>query len=323
MSKKIWYVNTYDKQGMKAALLWDETTDAWQYSSNAPAKDEEQYYRIIPTIFRGVNLISQAVSNMPFTIYQGEAEFDTSQDYQNKLEWLPSPGALFGMISQSLDLAGRCYLRPLRNSGSYVKELRYYSPVTIEPKYDEQAGSQIGFIRTANSRQDLIPVEDLIYFWLKDPYVELGPPSAYPIKAAMNAAGALKSLDDFVTLYFQRGAVRPMMVYAKGMPQKEERERLEGWFNNLMGGIKNAFRWKVFNAEALDVKQIGDGLSELRLGSPVPPTSTSPATAADSCDGSPDESPTAKPDPNFKSEPMTLREWDDLQWILGTGRFRQ
>ena len=55
----------------------------------------------------------------------------------------------------------------------------------------------------------------------------------------------------------------------------------------------------------------------------VPPNSTSPATAAVSSDGSPDESQTAKPALNSKSELRASRERDDLQWMLGTGRFSQ
>lgn len=42
-----------------------------------------------------------------------------------------------------------------------------------------------------------------------------------------------------------------------------------------------------------------DGIQELRLGSPAPPSSTCPATAAGSSDASPVESPTERQERNL------------------------
>ena len=251
--------------GMKSSLLWDESTDAWTYYSNAPEVETQEYYQSVPTIFRGVSKIAQAVGSMPFNIYgRGDKPVDQSTNYLNVLGFLPNPGQTFAIASQSLDLSGQAYFMPLRNDARVERELRYIVPRTIKPIYDEKLGKLTGFKRTANNVEKSLDVDDLIYMWLPDPDVELGPPKAFPVKAALLAAGVLSSLDAFVMLYFDRGAVRPIVVSVKGMPKKEERERMEQWFTRLMGGIKKAFTWNVFNADTVDIKQVGDGLSELR-----------------------------------------------------------
>lgn len=258
----------YIYDGLKASLLWDEATDAWKYISNAPGGEQTEskdYYKAIPTIFRGVNMIANAVSKMPFTITgKGGKEVDNSQDYQNKIGFLPSPRRIFSLASLSLDLTGKSYFRRAGNVAGIMKELVYMVPTSIEPVFDEQAGALTGFKRTLNAGSVDMKKEELVYFWLPDPFIELGPPTAYPVKAALLAAGVLKNLDTFVALYFERGAVRPVIVSAKGVPQEAERERMETWFTKLMGGIKGAFSWKVFNAETVSIEQVGDGLESLR-----------------------------------------------------------
>ena len=261
MTNKLLYIDPYHKDGTKASLLWDEETDAWTYTSGGPAADVQKYYQGIPTIFRGVAKIAQVVAAMPFNIYgKGDEVVDGSQDYTNALEWLPKPRAVFEIASKSLDLTGQAYFLPMKQERtSAIKELRYVVPKTIVPKFDEGTGVLLGFERTVNNKMKLYLPEEILYMWLPDPYKEQGPPAAYPVIAALRAAGVLANLDDFISVYFDRGAVRPIVVSVKGMPKKEERERMEKWFSHLMGGIKNAFGWKVFNAETVDIEQVGDG----------------------------------------------------------------
>ncbi len=266
MTNKLHLIDTYHKDGIKTSLLWDEETDAWTYTSGGPKTDIEKYYQGIPTIFRGVSKIAQAVGSMPFQIYgKGDNVIDASQDYTNMLGWMPNPRALLGIASQSLDLTGQAYFLPMKQVGtSAVKEIRYVVTKTVEVKYDEQKGALLGFERTVNNKPKFYKPEEILYMWLTDPYVELGPPKAYPVIAALRAAGVLANLDDFISIYFKRGAVRPMIVSVKGMPKESERQRMEKWFSQLMGGIKNSRVWKIFNADTVTTEQVGDGLSELR-----------------------------------------------------------
>jgi phage portal protein BeeE len=205
-----------------SSLLWDDETTAWEYFSGETKGDTElarNYFAAVPTVFRGITKIADQVAKMPFAIYREGSDdiVDQSGDYQNKLEFLPSPQRLFSLTSMSLDLTGTAYLKPLRQERTTaVKELRYWSPATVTPEYDKVEGELSHFIRQANKKKDIIQPDELVYIWLSDPFVELGPPGAYPAKSALVAAGVLNNLGGYVTLYFERGAVRPIIQRRQG-----------------------------------------------------------------------------------------------------------
>jgi len=257
----------YYDGSIKSGILWDEVTSAWTYHNGAPTTDNTQsYYKAIPTIYRGIAMISHAVSTVPFQIKKGKTVIDDSTDWQNKLVFIPNPRRIFSLTSESLDLTGCAYWSPRNNAAAITKELQYFAASTVKPVFDDRTGQLIEFERTRPKAvtPDKFKPNELYYFWLRDPFVEIGPPTAYPVKAALAAAGVLANLALFVAQYFERGAIRPQLVFAKGMPAKDEQQRLETWFNQLLGGIKNAFRWKIFNADSLAVQTIGDGLDQLR-----------------------------------------------------------
>lgn len=255
---------TYLFDGIKASLLWDEQSDAWTYFSETPRNDIMKRYQMIPTLFRAIAMNANAVADMPFKIYKGKREIESSQDYQNKLEFLPNPRRTMALVSMSLDLTGRAYLRKASNPAGYTKELQYCAPHTVEPVFDKITGSMTGYKRSINGQTIEMDTKDIIHWWIADPYVEIGPPLSWPAQAALSASNVLGNLNAFVSLYFERGAVRPVIVSVKGQPNQDERDRMERWFNKLMGGIKRAFTWKVFNADTVDIQQIGDGLEQLR-----------------------------------------------------------
>ena len=251
--------------GLKASLLWDEETPGlWNYMTGGPAMAEAQLFRTIPVLYRGITIISDSMNKVPFSIMRGKTEVDTSADWQNKIGFMPNPNKTFKLISQALDRGGCAYLLKSQNRGRVTKELKWLAPSTITPKLDADSGLT-GFKRQVGSKQipDLLP-DQVVYFWLADSDVEVGPPQAWPLKSALSAAGVLGNLNEFISKYFERGAIRPTLVFVKGAPSKEERERMEKWYQTLMGGIKRAFQWKIFNADTVDTKQIGDGLDQLQ-----------------------------------------------------------
>jgi len=71
------------------------------------------------------------------------------------------------------------------------------------------------------------------------------------------------NVDKFAMQYFERGAIKAMLLTMKGAPLPAERERLESWWKNVVGGMKNAFGAKVINAEAVTPVVIGEGMKEL------------------------------------------------------------
>ena len=70
--------------------------DFWyQPATNSDDTDPATLFRSVAWVYRSVDLRAHAVASMPFRITSanGETELDTSDNYQNKLGWLPnSPG---------------------------------------------------------------------------------------------------------------------------------------------------------------------------------------------------------------------------------------
>lgn len=262
MTKKTWQI--VDGGGVKASLLWDEDTDAWTYYSNGPQSRETALYRTIPVLYRGVQIIADSVCKVPFALYRGDNEVDNSASWDNIIGYLPKPRRTLRLISQALDRHGRAYLLKVRNRGGVVKGLKWFEPTSIEPRYARDTGELIGFVRQFGATQIEYMPEDIVYFWLEDPDVEIGPPLSFPIRAALQSAGVLHNLDEFVNAYFKHGAVRPMIVSAKGIPPPEERERIKTFLQRMVNGLRNAFKVEVFSADNLDFTQIGDGLDQLQ-----------------------------------------------------------
>jgi HK97 family phage portal protein len=252
-------------QEVKASILWDEETDAWNYSSNPPTQKAAMLYRTIPTLFRGVTIIGDTVTKVPFAVYRGDEEVDTSSSWENKAGYFPNPRKAIKLTSQALDRHGRAYWLKAKNRGGVVKELKWLTPTSITPIFSQTTGELEKFERsTADGRTIVYKPDDIVYFWLEDPDVEQGPPLSWPCKSAEQAAGVLHNLDEFINTYFKSGAIRPAMLLAKGFPPEEEKERVENWFKSMMTGIRNARRAKVFSADSIEYQQIGDGLDQLQ-----------------------------------------------------------
>jgi HK97 family phage portal protein len=251
--------------GIKASILWDEETDAWTYYSNSPFDRAPQLYRTIPTLYRGIQIISDSVTKVPFALYRGDEQIDTSASWDDTTGYMPNPRRFLKLTSQALDRHGRAYWLKLRNRGKIVKGLKWFEPQSITPKFNETTGELESFERAGPKGVKITYApEDILYFWLDDADVEIGPPVSYPCKAALQSAGVLHNLDEFINAYFKSGAIRPVMLMAKGFPPPDEKERIEGWFASMMAGLKNARRAKVFSADSLEPKTIGDGLDQLQ-----------------------------------------------------------
>lgn len=254
-------------KGMKS--LWSlGDFDAWidgqvdaKYSG---AGEIQKYYQAVPWLFRGTLLRAQAIASFPFSIVRdgGTEIVDSSDDYQNAVEFLPDPQMLLWLIEASLTLTGKSYLRHLFNR-IITTELKYYAPTTIKPKYNDATGELLGYIRRANNADVPLTVEDVIAFYYPDPFAEQGAPHHYPASAAQAASGVMFNLDLFAKMFFERGAIKASVISAPGNTQKPERDRLKAWYTSLLTGVKNAFAAEVINADAVTVTTIGEGIKEL------------------------------------------------------------
>lgn len=239
--------------------------EAWNWLSGKPDGELpglQQYYEAIPFLFRGANIRADRVSSMPFSIFRGETEVDSSDDYQNFVKFLPNPKRLFKLIELSLTLSGKSYLFNVRNE-VVTKDLKYLNPTTVDEQVEDPEGL-VGWKRTTTKGTKDYPVKDIIYFWPPvDPWVEIGSSSISPGAASLMASGVLANVDNFIAAFFGRGAIKQTLWRAEGMAPADQKKFLAKW-KRFSVGVRNAFETILFNAQKMEPVVVGEGLEGLQ-----------------------------------------------------------
>jgi hypothetical protein len=255
-------VNTTFKltNGVKSINPWDldDHPESW-IGGEKPANP----VALVPAIQSAWQARCKAISDLPFCIYgKGDKEIDNSDDYQNVIGFLPNPRHFLWLTEAALVGYGKAYWSKAMNKYLVVKEMQYFVPTSIKEKISNNDGLE--YFERNNGKQTLkYKPEQLLYIWLADPAVELGPPTVWPLAAALLSAGALGQINIFVNDYMARGAVKALLLAATNMPSAEEAERVEKWFNKFMRGIRN-LQWKVFNADVIKPEVVGEGLEAFK-----------------------------------------------------------
>lgn len=241
----------------KYDYLWtDLSADAAERTKGA------MLFGSVPWLHRGVDLRAGAVASMPFAIMRGKTDMDSSDEWENKVGFLPNPVNLLWLIEASLTMANRAYLyRDLL--GSRTLDVRYITPTGVKPKFDRTHGL-VGFERAVVGIPKMFPPEAFVYFWKPDPYKEIGPSDNSPAQAAAAAAGVLMNVDAFAAAFFGRGAIKATILSVPGSMSKEERDRLKSWWDGLVGGIRNAWKAAVVNADEVKPTIVGEGIESLK-----------------------------------------------------------
>jgi len=225
------------------------------------ATDIREAHRTVPWLYRGTDIRKNSVAGVPFKIYQGDKEVDSSQNYQNAVGFMPNPFRLLREIEGSLTLTGRAYLWNSHNQVR-VLDLRYLVPTTVKPRITESEGL-VGWERNTGGGWYDVPLEDIVYLWGDDTFVELGPPESAPGIAALTASGLLISIDEFATKFAERGMVKATLIKVPLGTPETERNRLKRWFQKKLFGVSKSGSVEVVESDAVEVHTLGEGLSEL------------------------------------------------------------
>lgn len=249
----------FDGQATKAVSIMGDV--GW---NTYPAEETNgvKLYSTVSWVYRCVDLIRNTAGTIPFDVKRGDTVVDSSSEYENFLGWLENPNAMLETVSAALFIYGQCYFLVKRNR-AMVKELQYLVPSSVECLLDEKSGLT-GFRRHLGSSHVDYKPEEILYFWLPDPTVEIGPPNAWPLKSIEAPASALSNLTAYADAFFERGAVKVTLLTVKGNPPQAEREKLEAWWNRVISGVKNAFGAKVISADSVEATVIGEGLESLK-----------------------------------------------------------
>jgi hypothetical protein len=250
-------------KGTKTYSLLDDTTPGL-WSEHGAVKEPPEAF-LVPTLYAAFTLRCKAMADLPFTVYKGDAVFDSSDDWQNKVGFLPDPARTLWLAEASLISSGSFYFfRERGRQSGQTKGLKYFSPSTIKVESNAVQGVT-GFTRRIEGRDISYDLDDLLYGWLPDPQVEIGPPTTYPLKAALMAANASYSVLQFIAVYMQGDAAKTTLLGVKSpMPPQAEKEKIENWFRRNVFNPVRSLRERIFNADAITPVVIGEGMEGLK-----------------------------------------------------------
>jgi hypothetical protein len=259
MPKNLFYT---DGNSMKGIDLPQYNDSAWEWSSGKPETNNDDLYAKVAAVFRTCNLTAEAIASLPFALIQGKTDFDVSDDWQNKVGFMPNPREILRLWRMSLFMTNTAY--GFMEGNRAVKNLRYIVPTTIQPIVDSGVGLT-GFKRTIGNQSTEYSLKDnrIFYMWRRDHTTELLPAAATEFKALMAAAGVLFYSDYYVQSFFQRGGIKPTMLLVKGMADPTAREKIEGMWDKLMRGMSK-YLGKVWNAESIEPVVIGEGIDNIK-----------------------------------------------------------
>lgn len=272
MDYKIDNININGIQGIKGINFdaWGGIEGFLMATSGGGAK-AGQLKRIVPWLAKAASMTANAISSLPFEILDDKgAVYDKSNEWKNNLGGMPNPKKLLKLIALSL-CGGRAYVIPTTINQA-VTELHYCAPHTVTELITNEG--LVALYRTSENGVtgnytpagiELQPGQsgEMLYFWLPDSDVEIGPAKTFPMSTALLSTELLMNMDATLKTYSERGFVPPTLMAVKGMVNPGERDKAERWWNQFLRGWSKTVA-KIMNAEAMDIKQVGAGFAELR-----------------------------------------------------------
>ena len=237
---------------------------AWTWYSGKPADDNQDYYASVAAVYRAANLTADVMGSVPFRIVnEAGDEVDNSNNYQNYCGFMPNPREILRLWRLSLFMTNKAY--GFMEGNKVIKSLRYIAPDTITKVKISQSEGIIGFERTIQGIPTYYPVEDNRIFWMfrRDHTTELLASENTEFKALMNAAGVLYYSDEHLSNFFKRGGIKPHLLKVNGVPTREDREKIESWWDKLMRGLTSAVG-KVLVADSMEAEPIGEGAESFK-----------------------------------------------------------
>jgi hypothetical protein len=257
--------------------------EAFLAATSSGAVDRNQLLRRVnPWISKATDMTALAVSELPFDILDKNGNvIDTSSDWQDVIGGMDVPSDLLYNLAASLCL-GKAYLIP-ETTNRMIVNLQYCAPNTVQPEINTM-GLQYLTRTTAQGQAGRYwpagkEVEDtdndprlnydgqMLYFWLPDSDVEIGPAMSYPASVAQLSAELMLAMDASLKILSERGFIPPTLMSVKGMPNAKDRQETEVWYNRWMRGFTSSVA-KLINADAMTLTKAGASIDEIATGYP-------------------------------------------------------
>lgn len=222
-------------------------------ATSGSASQATKLKAVVPQLARAVDMTASAVSGLPFELMDGDNVVDKSSDWQNAKGGIPNPQKLLYLLAASL-CGGAAYALPTY-AGETLVDLQYCAPQTVTPEIDRDT---VKFIRDGKP----LTADEIIYLWLPDSDVELGPALTHPLGNSALAAGLMASMSGTLKTYGDRGFIPATIFAAEGSFREGDKEKAEDWLNKFLRGWSNVVA-KIVNNK-FTINKIGAGMEELK-----------------------------------------------------------
>jgi HK97 family phage portal protein len=246
--------------------LWRSTSvDSAMRSRNKQGElvRSSNYRDVIGVVYRCIDIRSAAVSGLPFTLLKGDEVFIDSETAWEKpgYEWVNNLTNLLYLTEASLLLSSEAFWLKDKSLTSKMLGLRWLASPYIDPVYDSQKGI-VGFKRNLGNNGGSIDLgnEQIVYFWVQHPLAELTP-DIPQVLAAIKSADVILNYEEFVSKFYERGAVKATILKVDRSTPPKERNRLREFWQDFMSGKKNAYNTEVISGD-VEAEVIGEGAGE-------------------------------------------------------------
>ena len=238
---------------------------AWfeQLRKGGRVNTPSEAYMVSPLLYRATNLRADAVSSVPFRVYQGETE----------QEWpfTQTPAQLFKEIERSLCLTGGAYLYKIYK-GRRLTGFVPLNPTTMSVSLMtdkatlEQPLLGASFVQSINGKQyGPWTISDVVYFREPSYYDDIGP-GVGAAHVALNSAKLEHYLSRFASAFFEGGA-QPVTIMnlPESMDESEFQRFRTEMRSSASGGLINAFKMIFMRSPDIKIEQLTPPINTLQM----------------------------------------------------------
>ena len=220
-------------------------------------------YMVSPLLYRATNLRADAVSSVPFRIYQGDVE----------QEWpfTQTPEQLFKEIERSLCLTGGAYLYKIYK-GRRLTGFVPLNPTTMNVALMTDKATLenpllgASFIQSINGKSyGPWSISDVVYFREPSYFDDIGP-GIGAAHVALNSAKLEHYLSRFASAFFEGGA-QPVTIMnlPEAMDESEFQRFRTEMRASIGGGIINAFKMIFMRSPDIKIEQLTPPINSLQM----------------------------------------------------------
>jgi phage portal protein BeeE len=249
--------------GAKAIPLQQLPPEAWTYHDEETESSTHAIYAAVAFLYRAIDVRANALSGLPWAILRGDTELWSSDepDMPDTMQPFADIQDLLWQTEMALCLGSRAYWHKERNRTS-VLSVRWLKPSSMFPVWKNVGLT--GFERRVGTQVYPLPVEDVVYVWLRG-QGETEPRPA-PAVAALAAANVISNTDKFAAAFFERGAIKASILNIDEQTSDADRSAIKSWWKRIFSGINNAHASEVIRGP-ITVTNIGEGIQELSSAS--------------------------------------------------------